>query len=225
MLKEINSWDQAEIPLMWDPATPNGTIMCFKHLIHTMLDASRPALNLGAYTCRDLDYLKPICRAINKPIECVESWSPVRTDALRLQLISEIEAKYGREGIDYCWADASESQTIDTADWILFSTSWDYPIERTMLQDRHPTVWVSTGASYLWPRIGTALERGDIQLLFRSECIVLTNSKSIKEQWMETHESIALPPGWWWEPGGELINLRRRDSMQSRWDRINDLST
>jgi len=223
ILDKVNSLDQAEIPLLWNRA-PNGTLKVIKHIIHKLLDHERPALNLGAYTCRDLDYLKPICRSIKKPIECVESWSPVDRTETKQQLIDEIESKYGHEGITYTWEDAHQAKTIDTADYVLFSTSWDYPIENTMLTKRHPTVWINTGAPYLWPRIGQALYRGDLHLVFRCECIAITNCLKLKTAFMHTLDQISLPQGWQWELGGELVNLRRDESMLQRWRVINDLS-
>lgn len=231
MLKSINEFDMREVPLtLPHSATPNATILLLDYIVTHFLDHSRPAVNLGAYTCRDLDYLLPICRKVSKKIECVESFVPITKADTRLQLQAEIEQAYPSNLIKWTWADASESEYLSSADYVFFSVSTDYPIEQHMYSTNHDCVWACCNTSYLWPRIAKALYYEQLFVLLYSQNLhFFTNSPTIVEQWTAAMPQIKLmldPWKWFLESVGHGWMLKHphfKGGMREQWKFINSL--
>jgi hypothetical protein len=229
LLDRINQLDQREVRShIHNSRAMNGTIIILRWILTHLLDPERPAVNLGCYTCRDLDYLLPICRSVKKPIECVDSWSPVKP-SIREQLCAEIESRYADPLVTFTWKDAHESEMLRSADYIYFSTDWRFPIEQYIAQCNHPSVWASNECTYLWPRLGQQFYNEQCHLLWRGDnnWVAFTNDLILQQQFFEAINLLNAqlkPNHQWLEINGPLAVCRYDhpiNGMKHQWDLIN----
>lgn len=227
LLSKVNAFDRSEFSYKLLQGTLNGAVPILRWLFDTVLDSSREALNLGCYTGRDLNYLLPLCKRINKPIECVDSFEPLNPE-IREKLCQEIEQHWSDPLITWTWRDASEAESIRSADYVYFSTDHRFPIEHYMLTCDHPCIWASSSVDWLWPRIGQALHTKQLHLLIRAPTwISITNDESIRQQVLDNFNTInelLAPHSQYLEECGPLIKCRQddqRSGMKYQWKYIN----
>jgi len=181
LISKINSFDHCEFPTHVQGTKQNGVITVLSWLFRNMLDSEREVLNLGCYTARDLSYLLPLCRSVNKPIECVDNFAPLNP-IVREQLQGEIEAQWADTLVSFTWKDAMEAESLRSADYVYWSTPYNFPIHELMLSTNHPFVWATSSAPYLWPHIGQALANGQLHLLLTGVGhMSITNDSTIKD--------------------------------------------
>ena len=223
MLNKINNFDRPEV----DVKSPSGKLVILNYILSKLLDHKRPAVNLGSYTARDLDYLLPLCTRLNKPIECVESFTEVVED-IRLKLISEIESNYTSPLITWTWDDAHNSKYLRGADYVFISTDYRFPVEDYILSTNHPCVWATTTPSWLWVRLGQALYNQQLHLII--DCgglFFFTNSPELKQQFEQSIPSLdqtLKKHNAYIAFSGELYKLRNNkpgSGMNPQWEFIN----
>lgn len=223
MLEKINNFDHPEVNIR----SSAEAIVILNYFLSKLLDNERPAVNLGSYTARDLDYLLPICTRLNKTIECVESFTEV-ADNIRSKLITEIEAKYKSSLITWTWDDAHNSKHIRSADYVFISTDYRFPIEQYILSTNHPCIWSTTTPSWMWVRIGQALFNEQLHLIVLcGDLFFFTNSLELKQQF---EKSIPLinqklkKYNAYLDYSGEIYKLRDNSpgsGMNPQWEFIN----
>lgn len=192
LLDKANELTNRENPLTaHNPKVPNPTLIILDHIITNLLDAKRAALALGCFTARDLDYLLPICKKVNKQIECVDSFEPLQ-EPIRTNLIKEIEKKYNSPLVEWTWDDGSTSKYLRSADYIYCSLDHRFPMDELMLSADYPCVWAKNNPSWLWPLIGQALYQQKLFTLIwcTNGLTLFTNSRQLKDDFLDTIPTI-----------------------------------
>jgi len=191
LLSNLNSAFTADMPLTVNKK-PNGAIILNQWIIKNQLDSERPALNLGCYTGRDLDWLLPICRPQNKEIECVDSWWWVLEEEKKLQVCREVETLYSDPLVQWSWCDFSEAKNLRSADFIWMCPSYWYPIEHLFRETNHACVWGFSNMPWLFERMCEFFAYKRLHLLYFSATVsAVTNDDLIYEQWMDSIDTIS----------------------------------
>jgi hypothetical protein len=223
LLNKINNFDYPEVNIKNNP----GKLVILNFILSKLLDHERPAVNLGSYTARDLDYLLPLCNIISKSIECVESFTEVADD-IRGKLISEIESNYTSPLITWTWDDAHNSKYLRSADYVFISTDYRFPVEDYILSTNHPCVWSTTTPSWIWVRLGQALYNQQLHLIIDCNGLFFfTNSLELKQQFEQNIpylDQMLKKHNAYIDYSGELYKLRNNkpgSGMNPQWEFIN----
>lgn len=186
IVKQINRQVQRDIHPLVD-GERNLTCVVLEWIIQQYLDSTRTALNIGAFTGRDLDWMLPICEPISKPIECVENWYKTPSRSLTQRLEQEIEKLYSHPLVTWTWTDAIEAESWRSSDFF-FSTpninSLD--IFQPMRDLNHSAVWMLPAIHYALAPISRLIASGRIwHLASLNDCHLFTNDETIYNRWIE----------------------------------------
>ena len=229
LLEYVDYKTSANNPILHN-GIPSSHCFITEAFITDYLDQSRPVVNLGSFTGRDLDYILPYCKKVFKRIECLDSFTGIKNDEIKTELQNDIEAKYSSDLIRWTWADASESKYLESADYIHLATYYDFPSHDYILKTNYPCIWASRNLYYLWPKLGKAF--ADKKLYFIVHCgslMYFTNSKEFVDKFRdetlpnltETFEKYS----YFYEWSGEywtIMNLDAKEGMKYRWQIINN---
>lgn len=193
MIDEFNQNINRDIPMLVD-GRPNGALLVVDWCIKNYLDNERSILNVGAFTGRDLDWMLPICSKYSKPIECVEDWNMLSSQALRRQIIKEIESTRKHHLVTWTWDDATEAKTISSADFFWITTTWNqFDLQNHMRSINHPSIWMLNPGTIWWgiKLLSSLLYQEKIHHMFSSpDLFLFTNVPSIHEQFIDDFDKL-----------------------------------